>query len=234
MSSSPLCFTNIHMRNWKENLAVNQRTPRTLFQEPLHLICCLSACIAMPSLNCYQKITTVLILIHLRFSIWLWAHFLHKGDEWLSCLFATCCINDFHLAAINSSNPCLVDVAHQYRWFRAPFTQSVILSHPFSFPSFNIALVIDLATCQISKKCAQPAWHSRSHFAIPRCRSEMNTPIDIPADFRYEEARFAPSSSMDELPLVSFAYKNKIKPKKTPCNELSMQSILFCWKAHIM
>ena len=125
------------------------------------------------------------ILIHLRFSIWSsWAHFLNREDAWLWCLLATCCMNDLHFAATSSSNPCFVDVAHQYKWLRAPLTQSAIFSHPFSFPSFVIAFPTERATCQMSKKWAQVVWHSRIHLAIPLCLSEMKTFMDTPADWR--------------------------------------------------
>ena len=111
----------------------------------------------------------------------------------------------FHLAVIISWKPSLVDVAHQYRWLRTPVTQSAIFSQPSSLPSGSIFFPMDGAMCQMSNKWAQPGWLSRIHVAMPLWQSDMKSTTARPTDWRYENARLAPSSTIGELPPVSFA-----------------------------
>ena len=82
-----------------------------------------------------------------------WAHLSNKGVGWLSCLLEMCLIKDIHFAAISSLKPCLVELAHQCKWFRTPLIHWLILSQPFCLLSVSIFFPIDLATCQVLKKC---------------------------------------------------------------------------------
>lgn len=84
----------------------------------------------------------------------------------------------------------------------------------FLFTQLQIFFPIDLATCQMSKKCAVLDWHSQRHLAIPLCRSDTKTAISRPTDIRYAKALLAPSSSIWELPPVLFAWLGKENTRK--------------------
>lgn len=124
---------------------------------------------------CFENYTRISIFIHFLGSRTSWAQLAKRESGWSLCLFAICRVSDFHLARIIASKPCLVEVAHQYRWFLTPFIQSFIRSQPLSLLNLSMPLVMEHATCQMSKKWDVFGWLSRIHFAIPRCLSEINT-----------------------------------------------------------
>ena len=145
------------------------------------------------------------ILIHFLFSSSPWLQFEYKGFGWSECLFATWRKKELHLATISEPNPGFVEVAHQYRCFRVPLIQHAIILHPCSLLALSSFLVMDLATCQMSKKCFVLAQDSRIHFAIPLWRSEIKTATVKPSCFKKAKHLLHPSSSVCWLPPVSFA-----------------------------
>ena len=126
---------------------------------------------------------------------------------WVMIMFIayTCLIMDFHFARISTPNPSLVEVAHQCRWFFMAFCHFTRSSQPLSFPTWSSFFVTDLATCQITKKCSVCGSCSLIHFAIERCRSDMNTAIANPAAFRKAKLSWAPFNSMSLLLFTWFA-----------------------------
>ena len=147
-------------------------------------------------------------LIHFLGSKSPWLHSLYRESGWSLCLLATWRIKEFHLATMSAPNPCFVEVAHQYRCFCMPLIQWAIISQPFSLLPFRSFFVIDLATCQMSKKWYVSTHDSRIHFAILLCRSEINTPIVSPRPFRKAKHLWHPSNSVCWLPPVSLAWGN--------------------------